>query len=1799
MANQQESESNDDLSTADTVTFGDSLHGRLFSFDDIDYYKITATNSGSVTIDFDSPANSLYGTYFQLGLYDSAGNLKSYKDVGDDTTVTYSSLSAGDYYFKVSSSTYFSSDQYSFITTFTDSESEVNDAVGVANTTVFGRPLTGLLSDSSDLDFYQIQVTESGTLSIDFNSPTDSDYGTYFQLALYDDSGSLHSYKEIGKDSTLSFSGLSVGDYFYSVSPSAYFSGEQYSLTPTFIVFSENEYESEDNNDPGTADIVQLGSLFKGRLFSSGDIDYYKIFAKDSGSLTVNFDSPVNSSYGTYFQLALYDSSGNLHSYKDVGKDTIVTYGGLSAGNYYYKVSSSTYLSDDQYSFTPTFEASSSKDYESESNDTLSAADAVSLGASFRGSLSSPEDLDFFQIKVREPGTLEVAFDAPTNSTYSNYFQLSLYDATGALRSHEDTGQDITVSYSGLSAGDYYYRVSSSTYSSDEEYNFSPTFTVSLANDYESEDNSDLGAADIVPLGSPFKGRLSSSDDIDYYKITAPGSGSLSINFDSPVKSSYGTYFQLSLYDSNGDLYSSKDVGKNTTVTYEGLSPGAHYYKVASSTYSSDDQYSLTPTFEVSSIENYESESNDSLPTADVVPLGTQFRGRLSTVTDIDYYQISATTAGALSIAFDSPMSSSYSDYFQLSLFDVNGNLQGEKGVSADTEISYSGLSAGDYYFKVASKGFFTSDQYNFTVNLNVEDTISDDINTLATLSSGSPVSGLIDSKGDKDWFAIDLAANRSYKFSLEGGQNDKGTLFDPVIAGVYNSSGSLIPGTTNDDGGYGKNSELELDVLVAGRHYISAGGVGSGTGSYELSMVALKEKDDFGASVLNAGLIELVIPVVGEIERQSDKDWFGIALESDTSYRISLEGSPTMAGTLSDPVIVGVYNSSGVLVPRTTDDDSGIGKNSELGIDVAITGQYYISAGGANSTIGSYKLSIVKVAETDDFSGNPDSPGSIRVGSFNIGKIEKPYDRDWFAVNLERGRSYEVILEGKDSGAGSLGDPYFDGVYDSTGLLLASTQDDDGGVGSNSFATFTTKNPGTYYMSAAGHLASTGTYKVSINERVIPDDYQADRFTLGRVDVESSATGVIEAPYDRDWFAVKLTTGKDYVIDLKGAPTSSGTLAATYIAGLYDPSGRLIADTSDFNSGVGDNSSIKYTAPSSGTYYLSAAGKSDRLGSYTVSVAESIPVPSKIQFDIVIQYTGDPQFKKYFDAAELRWEEIIVGDLPSKYSRTHGLIDDLLITAAAVTMDQGGKDGFNKLGHAAPREWRSGSLLPSVSMMEFDEWDMAYMEQKGILQSVILHEMGHALGFGVFWDYLGLKVDFDYIGPNAVKAYQEVMDNGLLIFIPIEQSTGRAGSDGGHWAENVLDRELMTPSIETYRPNPLSIITVGAMKDLGYVVNTKKADFFGGNSSVISSASSLRQGSFSDQSSVFSSLSDQSFNGSVFSFNNSKPLVLNAASTVEKLSGFSPTASESQITFFETSTGYDFYVTLEGSFAENEPSSPSEVKGTVTRITFFEEGQGFPTSLTFNSPRDVKDVLADWYGNFLLENNKINVVTFSATDDYVDAGPGDDIIDLGGGNDTLIGSEGKDTFYAGLGDDLIDGGSGLDTVIFSENYDQYTVEAGADSVLNVASVVEGSDSITSVERLRFKDKNIAFDLDGNAGSVSKILGAFLGPSGVQSPTNVGLGIQLLDDGMSYKELMQAAITIVFGAAPAGGNVVETFYKNLTGQSAPADLIEVYGNSIDSGEISVLDFSLQVAETEINIQNIDLIGLSSVGLEYV
>ena len=128
---------------------------------------------------------------------------------------------------------------------------------------------------------------------------------------------------------------------------------------------------------------------------------------------------------------------------------------------------------------------------------------------------------------------------------------------------------------------------------------------------------------------------------------------------------------------------------------------------------------------------------------------------------------------------------------------------------------------------------------------------------------------------------------------------------------------------------------------------------------------------------------------------------------------------------------------------------------------------------------------SFAALTETTDAAASLLTTYVMSVGDSFSGTISTDGDRDWISITLTAGETYQISLNGSDSGSGSLSDPFLR-LYDSTGTFI--TQDDDSGTSLNAALTYTAATTGTYYISAGAWADYvTGTYQLSVSEAATP----------------------------------------------------------------------------------------------------------------------------------------------------------------------------------------------------------------------------------------------------------------------------------------------------------------------------------------------------------------------------------------------------------------------------------------------------------------------------------------------------------------------------------------------------------------------------------------------------------------------------------------------------------------------------------------------------------------------------------------
>ena len=939
-----------------------------------------------------------------------------------------------------------------------------------------------------------------------------------------------------------------------------------------------------------------------------------------------------------------------------------------------------------------------------------------------------------------------------------------------------------------------------------------------------------------------------------------------------------------------------------------------------------------------------------------------------------------------------------------------------------------------------------------------------------------------------------------------------------------------------------------------------------------------------------------------GEIEQPGDQDWFRVELLADKSYKIQVNTADTSQTPLRDPLLAGVYSSADELIDGSSDQDSGTDNNSEITLRINTTGTYFIAAAGEAEGTGHYKVSIEELADPDDYSSDLQTIGDLPVDASTIGRIEVSGDQDWFRTQFTGGSTYQIDLQGSATQKGTLTDPYLTGVFNESGNIITNTSDDNSGTLLNSSLSFTAPEDGTYYLAAAANGNLTGTYKLSINDITIEqvnDDYGQTVASATNITIDQPKTGAIETAGDEDWFGVDLLAGQRYIISQQGSDSNKGSLTDPLIPGIYNSSGERINGTLTDDGGSGKDAEMSFIPTQTGRHYISAAAYQSNIGTYSIEVKKfNDPTESSEAFNITLDYEGDPQYLQTFKDAAAVWESIIREDLPDASLEGVGVVDDVIIDAAVIAIDGPGQT----LGYAGPRYVRTESKLPISGQMRFDSDDMDSMIQKGTFDEVILHEMGHVLGLGTLWSYMGLTNDNNsqYYGANAVREWNSLLQSSnTTTSIPLE-TEGGPGTAGGHWSEAVFGHEMMTGYLSGAE-QPLSRITIGSLEDMGYKVNYSPADPFS-IADVNWDWSMAQQGSTASQSSMSLGNSEAiRSTGSLTSSESpygerhalilnisSKPTVLQGQSEPSKLMGQVIESSGTSISMsLEDAT--DVFVELSGEFEKNDPQNEDEIHGLVTEVNFYQSLDLIKTIQFPGAGKQASDVIDNWSDIQLDEDNFIQLNSHQSHDDVILSGSGDDAIFAMGGNDYLDGENGEDiALYRGA----------------MKDYSLFNLpNSNLVQIIDQQSGRDGTDELRNIESLSFSDQTIAIsDLTLDNAQMQTISASFpqdsyragssmtlsLDYSSPNDETTTGLSFKLHYNSQIFQPDLTNGISNRYQAADILEFAIASDSDDLDLDSQTDSYIEITIASI-SGDlpsgIKIADLTFDVAEAH----EIDLI----------
>ena len=601
-------------------------------------------------------------------------------------------------------------------------------------------------------------------------------------------------------------------------------------------------------------------------------------------------------------------------------------------------------------------------------------------------------------------------------------------------------------------------------------------------------------------------------------------------------------------------------------------------------------------------------------------------------------------------------------------------------------------------------------------------------------------------------------------------------------------------------------------------------------------------------------------------------------------------------------------------------------------------------------------------------------------------------------------------------------------------------------------------------------------------------DEPTADVDTERSVDVGGSVTGVIEVEGDIDSIAVTLVAGVTYQIDLEGLDTGEGTLVDPFLFGVFDANLARVAEADD-DSGVFVNSRILFTPSETGTYFIGVssfnrAGVED-VGSYTLFVDEEAlstrPDPVFDQPIAAVGLSGNPvvdgltdpfgyasgadgttvvtysvptdgavfAFPRYINNIFGR-EEFTSNFTPASDEAEAFFRGGLAMVEAIADIrfnevaDAGTEFGTIRLASTTTSGLQTPlfaifgiSGLPDFDttagdIFLFESTSEAQSFGTNLLESITLHELGHALG-------LKHPGDGQTAFPDAFLGYEFTVMATDSIFFPTAAGADMFPTTFGY--ADILALRHIYGAVDTASGNDTytfdlseryfeTIFDTGGNDTIRIVGDGRGVDID------LRPDSSALDGAFIDVGTTISYLD------SFFQFlgAHTQTVFLTPETVIENVF---------------TSSGDDWVF---GNSADNR------LEGMVGDDQLF----GGAGSDILHGGAGNDDLFGGAGDDFITGDDFLSVVGDDdqigggAGDDQLWGKDGDDTLYGGSGSDTIFGGAGADLLFNGTGDDVLNGGAGDDTLWGGAGRDVLIGGAGADVFIFGAN--NGSDVITDFD---------------------------------------------------------------------------------------------------------------------------------------
>ena len=362
-ADNWETEINSTKEKANELILNEAKYGTSICYEDKDWYKVEIPKAGYISITFEHPKLTDDRSNWKMELYESDGityygekEFSWYIYGQDNLTTANMGVSAGIYYVFVNGrgTGSWTDKDYSVTVNFTEAdnwETEANSTIETASNLPVNTQTCGTIFDKNDEDWYKIEITRAGYITIGFEHPvlTSSSYCWDMRLYMsdgitqYSGKGFKWSFEGNSAGETSSKMGIGEGTYYLKITGSSSYSTEDYKILINHTI--NQDWEIENNGSASTATAINTGVQTSGSIVITGDQDWYRISGSGYSNYTFDFYHNKIDTSSVCWKVTVYASDGTtvITTIDIRGNDSSVSKSFSASGTFYIRVTEGSY----------------------------------------------------------------------------------------------------------------------------------------------------------------------------------------------------------------------------------------------------------------------------------------------------------------------------------------------------------------------------------------------------------------------------------------------------------------------------------------------------------------------------------------------------------------------------------------------------------------------------------------------------------------------------------------------------------------------------------------------------------------------------------------------------------------------------------------------------------------------------------------------------------------------------------------------------------------------------------------------------------------------------------------------------------------------------------------------------------------------------------------------------------------------------------------------------------------------------------------------------------------------------------------------------------------------------------------------------------------------------------------------------------------------------------------------------------------------------------------------------------------